>query len=82
MPCTQLEYCTRLDATMWSSGRSNHSRAGRGGGSSFGPMYVQIIPARSATGYDAVRTFHWKLLSGGSLGMSTHLPATSNFQPW
>ncbi len=38
IPCTQFEYCTRFDATMCDSGRSSHSSAGSGGGSSLGPM--------------------------------------------
>ena len=45
-------------------------------------MYAQIIPCRSRVGYASARTLSLKLLSAGSLGMSTQRPVTSNFQPW
>ncbi len=37
---------------------------------------------RSTHGYAVARTFDLKLLSAGSLGMSTHAPSQSYFQPW
>ena len=39
-------------------------------------------PLRSAARKAVWETLSLKLLSGGSLGMSTHLPVSSNFQPW
>jgi hypothetical protein len=45
-------------------------------------MYAQIRPPRSTHGYATAFTLCWKRLPGGSLGMSTQRPATSNFQPW
>src|SRR2546428_258997 len=47
------------------------SRSGSGGGVSRAPMYVQMMPPRSTQGYATARTLCLKLLSGGSLGMST-----------
>jgi hypothetical protein len=45
-------------------------------------MYVHTTPPRSLQGYALALTLFLKVLSGGSLGMSKHAPATSNFQPW
>ena len=46
----QLHSCTRLDAKLFASGRSVHSRSGSGGGGLAGPMYAQIMPPRSSHG--------------------------------
>jgi hypothetical protein len=45
-------------------------------------MYTQISPPHSRVGYAVARTLFLKSDSGGSLGMSTQWPATSNFRPW
>ena len=40
-----------------------------------------MIPFRSTHGYATARTLSLKRLSAGSLGMSTQVPHSSNFQP-
>lgn len=45
-------------------------------------MYTHTVSPNSRTGYDLIRRRFLKSLSGGSLGMSTHWPVVSNFQPW
>src|SRR5439155_9701796 len=55
---------------------------GSGGGCSRVPRYAQTRPPFSTTGTALARTLSLKLLSTGSLGMSTQRPVTSNFPPW
>ena len=45
-------------------------------------MYTHTAPPCSRTAYAPARTLLRKPLSTGSVGMSTHWPLTSNFQPW
>ncbi len=77
----QLHSWTRLETSVLASGRSVHSRWGRGGGLP-APMYAKMTPPRSSHGYATWRTFDAKLDSGGSLGISRQRPSEPNFQPW
>ena len=45
-------------------------------------MYAQITPPVSCVGYAVTRTLCLNSYSGSSLGISTHAPLKSNFQPW
>ncbi len=76
----QLHSWTRLEMSVWLSGRRVHSSCGSGGGA-VGPIQAHTTPPWSWQGYATWRTFEAKLDSGGSLGISRQRPSAPNFQP-
>ena len=58
-----------------------HSKSGSGGGTSARAHIGPDDAVPLLHGYAVAWTLSLKLDSGGSFGMSTQRPATSNFQP-
>src|SRR6185503_11617105 len=78
---SQLDSTIHIPTFRWDGGTTHHSISGTSGIVSGGPRYAQIVSASSRTGYARTWIRSLKLLSAGSLGISTHAPDVSNFQP-
>src|SRR5215470_9804557 len=79
--CTQLQVDSCLPTRHWSGDSESEPKSRKGVMLDSGPMYVHTIPPDSCVGYATAFTLSLKSDSAGSLGMSTHRPVTSNFQP-